>query len=117
MEVGRCRKGFPACHPCFMTSWPTPYLMQVLDEPTNHLDIPSKETLEEALQAFQGELFPFEGGRDMRLCKRLSLRWTNPSDVCSRQGQYQAAQPLFDSCSLPTISQGVWWSSRMTATS
>jgi hypothetical protein len=27
----------------------------VLDEPTNHLDIPSKETLEEAVRAFQGE--------------------------------------------------------------
>jgi ATPase subunit of ABC transporter with duplicated ATPase domains len=28
----------------------------VLDEPTNHLDIPSKETLEEAVRAFQGVL-------------------------------------------------------------
>ena len=27
----------------------------VLDEPTNHLDIPSKETLEEAVRAFEGE--------------------------------------------------------------
>lgn len=27
----------------------------MLDEPTNHLDIPSKETLEEAVRAFQGE--------------------------------------------------------------
>lgn len=26
-----------------------------LDEPTNHLDIPSKETLEEAVRAFEGE--------------------------------------------------------------
>ena len=28
----------------------------VLDEPTNHLDIPSKETLEEAVRTFEGEL-------------------------------------------------------------
>ena len=26
----------------------------ILDEPTNHLDIPSKETLEEAVRAFEG---------------------------------------------------------------
>lgn len=30
----------------------------MLDEPTNHLDIPSKETLEEAVRAFQGEPLP-----------------------------------------------------------
>lgn len=33
------------CRPC---------ALQVLDEPTNHLDIPSKETLEEAVRAFEG---------------------------------------------------------------
>ena len=47
-------------------------LAQVLDEPTNHLDIPSKETLEEALRAFQGSVIAVS--HDRYFLKQIATR-------------------------------------------
>ena len=44
----------------------------VLDEPTNHLDIPSKETLEEAVQAFEGAVIAVS--HDRYFLKRIATR-------------------------------------------
>eukprot|EP00208_Stichococcus_sp_RCC1054_P004289 CAMPEP_0206141502 /NCGR_PEP_ID=MMETSP1473-20131121/13139_1 /ASSEMBLY_ACC=CAM_ASM_001109 /TAXON_ID=1461547 /ORGANISM="Stichococcus sp, Strain RCC1054" /LENGTH=931 /DNA_ID=CAMNT_0053536099 /DNA_START=181 /DNA_END=2976 /DNA_ORIENTATION=+ len=44
----------------------------VLDEPTNHLDIPSKETLEAAIRAFQGSVIAVS--HDRYFLKRIATR-------------------------------------------
>ncbi|GAB4823640.1 hypothetical protein N2152v2_010686 [Parachlorella kessleri] len=44
----------------------------VLDEPTNHLDIPSKETLEEAIRAFEGSVIAVS--HDRYFLKRIATR-------------------------------------------
>eukprot|EP00197_Chlamydomonas_leiostraca_P006476 CAMPEP_0202869404 /NCGR_PEP_ID=MMETSP1391-20130828/12431_1 /ASSEMBLY_ACC=CAM_ASM_000867 /TAXON_ID=1034604 /ORGANISM="Chlamydomonas leiostraca, Strain SAG 11-49" /LENGTH=706 /DNA_ID=CAMNT_0049549717 /DNA_START=43 /DNA_END=2163 /DNA_ORIENTATION=- len=44
----------------------------VLDEPTNHLDIPSKEMLEEAIQAFQGAVIAVS--HDRYFLRRIATR-------------------------------------------
>jgi ATPase subunit of ABC transporter with duplicated ATPase domains len=50
----------------------------VLDEPTNHLDIPSKETLEEALRAFQGSVITVS--HDRYFLKRIATRVVTVQD-------------------------------------
>ena len=44
----------------------------MLDEPTNHLDIPSKETLEEAIRAFQGSVIAVS--HDRYFLRRIATR-------------------------------------------
>uniref|UniRef100_A0A7S0R499 ABC transporter domain-containing protein n=1 Tax=Chlamydomonas leiostraca TaxID=1034604 RepID=A0A7S0R499_9CHLO len=43
-----------------------------MDEPTNHLDIPSKEMLEEAIQAFQGAVIAVS--HDRYFLRRIATR-------------------------------------------
>jgi ATP-binding cassette subfamily F protein 3 len=60
----------------------------VLDEPTNHLDIPARETLEEALAAYEGTLLVVSHDRYFldRICTRLLV--IDGSDLEAHLGNY-----------------------------
>jgi ATP-binding cassette subfamily F protein 3 len=61
----------------------------VMDEPTNHLDIPARETLEHALDGFEGTLVVVSHDRYFldRICKRL-LVFTGDGALESHIGNY-----------------------------
>jgi ATP-binding cassette, subfamily F, member 3 len=61
----------------------------VMDEPTNHLDIPARETLEHALDGFEGTLVVISHDRYFldRICKRL-LVFTGDGSLESHIGNY-----------------------------
>ncbi len=62
----------------------------ILDEPTNHLDIPSRETLEEALQEFPGTIIVVSHDRyflDRMVSRLLVLR---REGHCAFEGNYSA---------------------------
>ncbi|MFL5306611.1 MAG: ribosomal protection-like ABC-F family protein [Polyangia bacterium] len=60
----------------------------VLDEPTNHLDIPARETLEDALSAYEGTLITVSHDRYFldRICTRLLV--IDGTHVESHHGNY-----------------------------
>jgi len=60
----------------------------VLDEPTNHLDIPARETLEDALGAYEGTLITVSHDRYFldRICTRLLV--IDGTHVESHAGNY-----------------------------
>ena len=53
----------------------------VLDEPTNHLDLPTKETLEEAIEAFEGSVIAVS--HDRFFLRRIANRWVPDLDRSS----------------------------------
>jgi ATP-binding cassette, subfamily F, member 3 len=61
----------------------------VMDEPTNHLDIPARETLEHALDDFEGTLVVISHDRYFldRICKRLIV-FTGDGGLESHLGNY-----------------------------
>jgi ATP-binding cassette subfamily F protein 3 len=61
----------------------------VMDEPTNHLDIPARETLEHALDDFEGTLVVISHDRYFldRICKRLFV-FTSDGGLESHLGNY-----------------------------
>jgi ATP-binding cassette, subfamily F, member 3 len=61
----------------------------VMDEPTNHLDIPARETLEHALDDFEGTLLVISHDRYFldRICKRLFV-FTGDGGLESHLGNY-----------------------------
>ena len=66
----------------------TPATLLILDEPTNHLDIPSKEALEQALQAFDGTVICVS--HDRFFLKKVATRIVEikDSDVKDFEGDY-----------------------------
>ncbi|EFN51164.1 hypothetical protein CHLNCDRAFT_28318, partial [Chlorella variabilis] len=61
----------------------------VLDEPTNHLDIPSKETLEEAVRAFEGSVIAVS--HDRYFLRRIATRivTVQGGKLVDYQGDYE----------------------------
>eukprot|EP00879_Flechtneria_rotunda_P011902 GHRR01012431.1.p1 GENE.GHRR01012431.1~~GHRR01012431.1.p1 ORF type:complete len:661 (+),score=250.45 GHRR01012431.1:1092-3074(+) len=61
----------------------------ILDEPTNHFDIPSKETLEEAVRAFEGAVIAVS--HDRYFLKRIATRVLLAEDCSLKdfQGDYE----------------------------
>jgi ATP-binding cassette, subfamily F, member 3 len=61
----------------------------VMDEPTNHLDIPARETLEHALDGFEGTLVVISHDRYFldRICKRLYV-FTGDGRLENHLGNY-----------------------------
>jgi ATPase subunit of ABC transporter with duplicated ATPase domains len=61
----------------------------VLDEPTNHLDIPSKETLEQAIRAFQGSVIAVS--HDRYFLRRIATRviTVEKGKIIDYQGDYE----------------------------
>ncbi|KAL4439755.1 hypothetical protein ABPG75_002756 [Micractinium tetrahymenae] len=61
----------------------------VLDEPTNHLDIPSKETLEEAVRAFEGSVIAVS--HDRYFLRRIATRivTVEGGKLVDYQGDYE----------------------------
>ena len=63
----------------------------VLDEPTNHLDIPSKETLEEAVRAFEGAVISVS--HDRYFLKQIATRVVTVKD--GKLEDYEGDYDLF----------------------
>lgn len=61
----------------------------MLDEPTNHLDIPSKETLEQAIRAFQGSVIAVS--HDRYFLRRIATRviTVDKGKLVDYQGDYE----------------------------
>jgi ATP-binding cassette subfamily F protein 3 len=61
----------------------------VLDEPTNHLDIPAKETVEEALQSFEGSVIIVSHDRYLISAVANKIVEINNGELKIYHGNYQ----------------------------